>query len=134
MRLQSLTIKTALLIPYLVLAVLLPSSRGDRAQKYHFFQLTETFESASPHAFPVVCGLSRHSHNHVSLLFCPAKGNHNGFLCHPIISAEAAFGLKVPVLFPVQNEYRTTFTGPSPPLVYAKTVSGLSPPAFDWVI
>jgi hypothetical protein len=47
-------IRTAFLIPYLVLVVSLPCSRGDKLQKYHFFQLTASDRCSPSPSYPAV--------------------------------------------------------------------------------
>lgn len=125
---QPLQIKLVLLIPYLVLVVMLPITRGERLQKYHFFHLTEKFHTVPLHDFPVIGNMSQHNHKHLSLFYYPAKGT-------PKISDffHAALSAIVPetgrsVIAAGRHVQITVCSAHSPPLFYAKTVSGLSPP------
>jgi len=128
MGIRSLPIKSVLLIPYLILVVMLPITRGERLQEYHFIQLTEKYHAVPFHDFPVVSNVSHHNHNHLSLFFYPERGNTKisvyslGVLSN--IVPEAGLSL----IEPDRHVYMAACSGPSPPLFYSKTVSGLSPP------
>jgi len=120
--------KTVFLVTYLVLVVMFPCTRGERLQKYHFFQLTETYHTVPLNDIPVVGKASDHDHKHLSLSFYPAKGTPEIEVDGVSIPAKAGAVLNAappPLLI---SGIMSAFTGLSPPLVRAKTVSGLSPP------
>ncbi|RPI38200.1 MAG: hypothetical protein EHM54_01065 [Nitrospiraceae bacterium] len=120
--------KTAFLVAYLVLVVMFPCSRGERLQKYHFFQLTETYHIVPLHDIPVVGKASDHDHKHLSLSFYPAKRNPEIALNGVSMPAKAGAVLNAALPPLLISGFMSAFTGLSPPLVRAKTVSGLSPP------
>jgi hypothetical protein len=120
--------KTAFLVAYLVLVVMFPCTRGERLQKYHFFQLTETYHTVPTNDLPVVSEASHHDHTHLSLFYYPAKGTPEIEVDGVSIPAKA--GAVLNAAFPplLIRGFTSAFTGLSPPLVHSKTVSGLSPP------
>ncbi|MCL4476859.1 MAG: hypothetical protein M1508_11635 [Nitrospirae bacterium] len=129
MRLRFVRNKTAFLIPYLALVVLLPCSRGDRLQKYHFFQLTASDNHCPSHSYPAIDNVTDGSHLHVPLHFYPAGGHPKStnyfspLLTHSIPEPE------LHVLMPSWQTSVVAFTGAGPPsFCYTRTVSGLSPP------
>ncbi|MBI5076377.1 MAG: hypothetical protein HZB62_14595 [Nitrospirae bacterium] len=130
MGVQSLLIKTAFLIPYLIIAVMFPCSRGERLQKYHFFQLTERYHAVPLYNFPIVGNTSVQNHQHLSLFFYPAKGTPTRSEYFPAAPSTIVPDTELPVMAAGRLK---VFSGVSPPLFYSKTVSGLSPPQSSYV-
>ena len=130
MGIRAQLLKTAFLISYLILVVTFPSSRGERLQKYHFFQLIEKYQAVPLHDFPVVGNMSLHNHRHFPLFFYPAKR-----ILIPGNSFPAAISPVAPItgLSVMIADRLTASSGPSPPIFYSKTVSGLSPPRYSEV-
>jgi hypothetical protein len=125
---RSILNKTAFLVLYLVLVVMFPCTRGERLQKYHFFQLTETYHAVPPNDLPVVGEASHHDHTHLSLFFYPAKGTPEIEVDGVSIPAKSGAVLNAAPPPLLVSGFMSAFTGLSPPLVHSKTVSGLSPP------
>lgn len=128
MRIHSLPMKAALLIPYLVLVVMLPVTRGERLQKYHFFQLIEAYHPVELSDIPVVGETTKLNHKHLSLFFYPAKGAPKTGNYFPAAHSAIVPETGLPVTAACRHVYMAACSGHSPPLFYSKTVSGLSPP------
>ena len=128
MRLRFVRNKTAFLIPYLALVVLLPCSRGDRVQKYHFFQLTASDRHYPSHSYPAIDNVTDGNHLHVPLHFYPARGVPKTTYYFSQLLSHVIPEPKLHILMPYRHMSEGAFTGKSPPNFYTRTVSGLSPP------